>query len=104
MPMSAHGRIASRLRRSSSASLQTAAAKAATSNPARRRLSNRSVCLSAVRIARFPRDGPGVAEIFFYRKARPDGFEPPTTWFEAGDARVKKSQFFQRLTDTPLCY
>jgi hypothetical protein len=37
-------------------------------------------------------------------RARPDGFESPTTWFEAGDARVKKSQFFQRLTDTPLCY
>jgi hypothetical protein len=29
--------------------------------------------------------------------ARPDGFEPPTTWFEAGNTHLKKSQFFSVL-------
>jgi hypothetical protein len=50
----------SRLRRSSSASLRTAAAEAATPNPARRPGCRTGlVCLSGVRSARFRSRGPG---------------------------------------------
>jgi hypothetical protein len=74
----------SRLRRSSCASLRTAAAlRAAASKPSKRRLVEPAFCLSAVRINANEYFDPTV--VFRYTKnlARPDGFEPPTTWFEA---------------------
>src|SRR6266481_662092 len=82
-------RDCSRLRRSSSASLRTAAADAATSNPARRRVVEPSCCLSAVRTAWSQPSGLGCRGIF-YAKVRPDGFEPPTPWFEEAYSKQRK--------------
>jgi hypothetical protein len=36
--------------------------------------------------------------------ARPDGFEPPTTWFEARNPRADQSQAYQYLTCVRSCY
>jgi len=89
-------RDCSRLRRSSSASLRTAAAPcAATSNPARRRVVEPSCCLSAVRTACSMPAGLGCRKIFM-GKVRPDGFEPPTPWFEAfRTVKIAKLEFGQ---------
>src|SRR5579859_6368809 len=67
--------LCSRLRRSSYASLRTAAAEAATSNPAKRRVVEPSCCPSGVRSARFRSRDPGCRRTFFDKKcARRDCF------------------------------
>jgi K+-transporting ATPase A subunit len=36
--------------------------------------------------------------------ARPDGFEPPTTWFEVGSSDVRNTEQNQSLVHFELCY
>jgi len=38
------------------------------------------------------------------KQARPDGFEPPTTWFEVGSTEVRITEQNPDLTNFELCY
>ena len=82
-------RDCSRLRRSSSASLRTAAAEAATYYPARRRVVEPSCCPSGIRSA-CPISWPRLPKNFFGKNVRPKGFEPLTPWFEDAYSKQRK--------------
>src|SRR6266403_2119453 len=93
----------SRLRRSSSASLRTAAAEAATSNPARRGVVEPSCCPSGIRTARSDLVARAAEELFL-EKSAPEGIRTPDplvrrTVFQATQVYRKQGVFA-----FPLCY
>ena len=98
-------RDCSRLRRSSSAALRTAAALRGSVQPgADAGLSNSACCLPGVRIAADKLFCPAGISQTKNMMVRPERFELPASWFVARFFKVTKIFARQALTANELCY